>query len=184
MNKSRGADCLSKLVPHPLILNIITCILSVGMSIFGTVGNSLIIWLVVKDPLKKLRTPFNYFLVNLAISDLIIAFVTMPISFYVHYQEIHHGFISPVWSEILAMSYFISAHVSLLSLLALSMDRYIAIVRPIKYRLYLSWSRCIKVSVVVWILSLTLPFAYFKIGYVPYLMYYGNTSILIGFIIM
>ena len=156
MNNSQGADCLSKLVPHPLILNIITCILSVAISVFGTVGNSFIIWLVVKDPLKKLRTPFNYFLVNLAISDLIIAFVTMPISFYVHYQEIHHGFIAPVWSEILAMSYFISAHVSLLSLLALSTDRYIAVVKPIKYRLYLSWSRCIKVSAAIWILSLTL----------------------------
>jgi len=82
------------------------------------------------------------------------------------------------------MSYFISAHASLLSLLALSYDRYVAVVKAIKYRLYLSWSRCIKISIGIWLLSITVPFAYFGIGYSPYLMYYGNTTILIGFVIM
>jgi len=58
------------------------------ISVFAIVGNSLIIVLVIKDPLNKLRSPFNYFLVNLAVSDLIIGVVTMPISFYVHYEDI------------------------------------------------------------------------------------------------
>lgn len=178
-----AGDCLL-VKDKSTTLNIITSIASASISFIGMVGNVLIIFIVAKDPLKKLRTPFNYFLVNLALSDLIIAVITMPISFYVHFYDNFNGIVSGFWSEVLAMSYFISAHASLLSLLALSFDRYIAIVKSIKHRAYLSWKRCIKVTFGIWIFSLTLPFAYFQIGYTPYLMYYGNTIVLIGFFIM
>ena len=129
-----AGECLTQ---NDVTLNIATCFASALISIFGMVGNTVVIFVVVKDPLKKLRTPFNYFLVNLAVSDLIIGIVTMPLSFYVHFYESFNGIVSGVWSEVLAMSYFISAHASLLSLLALSVDRYIAIVKSIKHRLYL-----------------------------------------------
>ena len=178
-----AGDC-STVKDTSTTLNITTSILSASISFIGIIANTAIISIVIKDPLKKLRTPFNYFLVNLALSDLIIAVITMPISFYVHFYDSFNGIVSGFWSEVLAMSYFISAHASLLSLLALSFDRYIAIVKSIKYRLYLSWKRCIKVSFGIWIFSLTLPFAYFQIGYASYLMYYGNTTVILGFVIM
>lgn len=47
----------------------------------------MIVIAVVKDPLKKLRSPFNYFVANLAVADLIVGIVSMPIGIYNHTLE-------------------------------------------------------------------------------------------------
>ena len=50
-------------------------------------GNILIVLVLVLDPNKNLRTPFNWLLVNLATADLIVGFITQPISAYYHIKE-------------------------------------------------------------------------------------------------
>ena len=57
-------------------------------SLVSTIGNALVVFIVVKDPLKKLRTPFNYFIVNLAVSDLIVRAINQPISLYTKFWSI------------------------------------------------------------------------------------------------
>ena len=49
---------------------------------------SLIITSFIKDPYRELRTPFNFFAINLAISDLIVGCITEPLSIVVHVQEL------------------------------------------------------------------------------------------------
>ena len=46
--------------------------------VFGTLGNSLVVYVVVRQP--AMRTARNVFVVNLAISDLLLCLITMPLT--------------------------------------------------------------------------------------------------------
>lgn len=46
--------------------------------IIGTVGNSLVVYVVARQP--AMRTARNVFVVNLAISDLLLCLITMPLT--------------------------------------------------------------------------------------------------------
>ena len=116
----------------PAALSYFTASISLVLVLFIIIENSLIILAVFKDPLKKIRTPFSYFLVNLAASDLLVGSVTMPVSFVIHLQE-PTGSLDSHFIRTLHLSYFISATASVLSLGALCLDRYVAITWPIKY---------------------------------------------------
>lgn len=45
---------------------------------FGLIGNMVILYAILSK--KKMRTPRNYFIVNLAISDLLLCSMTMPLT--------------------------------------------------------------------------------------------------------
>ena len=49
-----------------------------SMIIVGAVGNLLVILVVVRN--RAMRTPRNVYIVNLAISDLMLCLITMPLS--------------------------------------------------------------------------------------------------------
>lgn len=89
-------------------------------------GNLLLILAVVLDPFKKLRTPFNFMMVNLALADLIVGTVTEPLSIYIHWKEGVGEHVTLTVSRVFFMSYFISCTASLLSLAILAVERYLA----------------------------------------------------------
>ncbi|XP_066917831.1 melanocortin receptor 5-like [Clytia hemisphaerica] len=177
-----GDQCFPGVHP-PFELSMLTTILSGVIALMTIIGNGLIIITVIKDPLKRLHTPFNYFLVNLAVADLIVGCSTMPVSVYFHYQE-STGFIDLRVSKVLQSSIFISGSASILSLLALSVDRYFCIVWAIRYRQCLNWNRCHIITACIWIFSLSFPFLSWKLGYVKYLMFFACSSVLVGIILM
>ena len=157
--------------------------LSVIFCLIATIGNSFIILAVIKDPLKRLHTPFNYFLVNLAVCNLIVGVLVMTVSAYAHYQEAS-GYLEDFLAPFLHLSTFICGTASILSLVALTVDRYTAIIHPIEYRQYLSWNHCCIVTVTIWVLSLSIPFLYYEFGYINYLMFYAHSSILIAILVI
>jgi len=59
----------------------IWALLLVVFPLFTIVGNSLVVLSVVKE--KSLRTATNYFIISLAISDIMVALLVMPFSIYV-----------------------------------------------------------------------------------------------------
>lgn len=136
---------------------------------------------VVKDPYKELRTPFNFHIINLAIADLIVGLVTEPIAVWLHIREGFSLSMENVW--LIHMSYFISCTASVLSLCALTMDRYKAITSPLQHRISgLSLRRALLTTGVIWFVSLSLPFIYFKVGYLNYALVFANTAVIITFI--
>ena len=167
----------------PKALSLFTAITSLAMAVPTTIGNGLIVIAVVCDPLKRLQNPFNYFLVNLAVSDLLVGLIALPISFWCHLGESEGAF--PDNSiPALHLSVFMSSTASLLSLVALSVDRYIMITNAVKYRRYMNWKHCLKVSLFIWFLSFTVPLVYFKTGYIGYLMVHEHTMVLAAAIIL
>ena len=165
----------------PSYLSLLSTIIGAVFCLVITVGNFMIIVAVVVNPLKKLRSPFNYFVVNLAVADLIVGMISMPFGLYYHSQE--YLMKKPAFRSVekfFHLSLFISLTASLLSLITLSIDRYIAITYALKYRRYLTWTKCWIVSFVIWTLSLSLPLIYLEVGYIDFLMIYINTAVTIA----
>ena len=167
----------------PVELSIFTMCANAVISVIATGGNCVIIMTVVKDPLKHLRTPFNYFLMNLAATDLILGAAVMPPAVYLQYMEAI-GELTPKLNNAVRMGYFIVAMASLLNVIVLSMNRYVAIARAIQYRIYFSKKRCVLLSVAVWLTSATFPVIYLKIGAVNYYMLFACVIILTGLAVM
>ena len=98
-------------------------------------GNLIVIWIVATNP--RMRTVTNYFLLNLAVADALIATLSMPFLFsYIVTQN---------WALGIGMCKFarffgtVSTAASVLSLVAISVDRYRAIVHPLLPRLSKSY---------------------------------------------
>ena len=97
------------------------------LMILNIPGNLLEILAVALDPYKKLRTPFNFMMTNLAVADLVVGVVTVPMSIYIHWKEGMGEHVTLGELRVLFMSYFISCTASLLSLATLAVERYLAI---------------------------------------------------------
>ena len=167
----------------PKALSHFTAISSIVLCLIITFGNSLIILAVIVDPLKKLRNPFSYFLINLAVSDLLVGMVTMPLSYTVHMDEVQ-GYIPQYKVYLLHISYFISSMASVLSLGALSVDRFVAIRWPIAYRRRLSLPRCALLSLLIWVFSSLVSLVYLKVGYINHLMVFVHLSVVLTLVLL
>ena len=165
----------------PSYVSLLTAVTAAVFCLVITMGNLTIIAAVVINPLKKLRSPFNYFIVNLAVADSIVGAISMPLGIYLHSQEfLKNKADYRLLEKIFHITLFASLTASLLCLITLSIDRYIAITFPMKYRSNLTWKKCWFGSFVIWILSLSLPFIYLETGYIDFLMIYINTAVVIA----
>ncbi|KAL9972163.1 hypothetical protein ACROYT_G018418 [Oculina patagonica] len=151
-------------ITAPAYLSFSSASFSILSAVVATVANFLVILAVFLDPNKDLRSPFNYFVANLALADLIVGLLSSPLA---AIYLIHEGLKLPnqVFRSLRHMTYFISCTASLLSLTALALDRYVAITYPLHYRTKLSPIRACLVSCLVWIVSILLSLVYFIVGY-------------------
>ena len=176
---SNFTDCSS--VYPPNYLSRLSAVFAAVFCLVITVANLLVIYVVVRDPLKKLRSPFNYFVVNLAVADSVVGAITMPIGVYLHSWEFFED--KPdvhLMKKTFHYALFVSLTASLLCLITLSIDRYIAITFPMQYRSHLTMKRCWFGSFVIWTLSLSFPVIYFKTDYIDFLMIYINSAVVIA----
>ena len=172
-------DCST--VYPPNYLSLLSAVFAALFCLVITVANFMVIYVVVKDPLKKLRSPFNYFVVNLAVADSVVGVITMPIGIYLHSWEfIEEQPDVHLLKKTFHYALFVSLAASLLCLITLSIDRYIAITFPIQYRSNLTWKKCLFGSCVIWTLSLSFSILYFITDYIDFLMIYINTAVVIA----
>nr|UPH84402.1 tachykinin receptor long subtype [Haliotis discus hannai] len=103
----------------------------VAMFVVAAGGNIIVIWIVLAH--KRMRTVTNYFLVNLAVADVLISLLNTPFNFvYNMYQDWWFG------AHYCRFSMFISPcaiSVSVLTFTAIAIDRYMAIIHPLRPRL-------------------------------------------------
>ena len=110
------------------------------MTLVTVTGNLLVLLAILIDPNKDLKSPFNYFVANLALCDLFVGFVVDPMSVAYHYSE-GSARKYPMKLVYLHIPYFISSTASVLSLAALTVDRFWAINSPLSYRIKLNPKR-------------------------------------------
>ena len=177
-----GLDpCENATVRPPTYVSFFTASSSILISIFASVGNSLVVIAVIWNPYKDLRTPFNYFLVNLSIADLGVGLILGPLSAICHMLE-GYDKLQPPFHGAVEVVYFTLCTASLLSLTALGLDRYLAIIHPLSYRTNLTPIRVLLISVLLWIMSIVLSMIFFIVGYNRFRFIFANTTVAVTII--
>lgn len=126
--------------------------------VFGVTGNSLVIYVVYK--FRNLHTVTNYFIVNLAVADLLVNTLCLPFTLmYTLYGEWKFG---QVMCYLLPYSQGLAVHVSTITLNVIALDRYRSIVYHMETKM--SKDMCIVVIAITWVASAILasPLAIFR----------------------
>lgn len=133
---------------------IILTILLGALNVVVLLGNTLVIMSVFTS--QKLRTVTNYYIVSLAVADLMLGFSVLPFSTSV--ELLHYWVFGSTWCSIwLAIDVWLCT-ASILNLCAISLDRYIAITRPIQYPNLMSPKRGKLIVTAVWVISFVICF--------------------------
>ncbi|XP_049285099.1 uncharacterized protein LOC125764675 [Anopheles funestus] len=133
-----------------------------GSIIIGAVlGNALVIISVHKN--RKLRVITNYFVVSLAMADMLVAFCAMTFNASVELSGrwLFGAFMCDVYNSLDV--YFSTA--SILHLCCISVDRYFAIVRPLEYPLYMTQRTVFFMLANVWVLPALISFTPIFLGW-------------------
>ncbi|KAJ7337166.1 negative regulation of tumor necrosis factor (ligand) super member 11 production [Desmophyllum pertusum] len=107
---------------HPFLPEKITTTemaLAIALAVITSVGNLLVIVAVYKDPCRELRTISNYFVVNLAVADLITGLITEPIWALQHWVKENRGNYTIAANVLLALA----VEASCLTVLFLTIER-------------------------------------------------------------
>lgn len=117
-------------------------------------GNTLVIAAVAVT--SKLQTITNYFIVSLAVADLLVGLTTLPFS--LTYEVLKIWVFGTIWCQVwLAVDVWLSTS-SILNLCAISFDRYIAVTRPVQYPSLMTSKRARILIAAVWIVSFVICF--------------------------
>lgn len=125
---------------------------------FGVIGNSLVIYVVYK--FKNLRTVTNFFIVNLAVADLLVDMLCLPFTLVTTlYGEWKFG---QVLCFMLPCAQGTAVHVSTITLNIIALDRHRSIVYHMETKM--SKDMCVVVIVITWVISALLasPLAIFR----------------------
>ncbi|XP_054630649.1 opsin 4xb isoform X2 [Dunckerocampus dactyliophorus] len=116
----------------------------------GITGNALVMFAFYSN--KKLRSLPNYFIMNLAVSDFLMAFTQSPI-FFINclYKEWVFG---EMGCKMYAFCGALFGIASMINLLAISIDRYLVITKPLKVIHWSSKRRTTLAIIMVWLYSL------------------------------
>ncbi|XP_048479113.1 RYamide receptor isoform X2 [Plutella xylostella] len=100
--------------------------------VVALLGNGLVCLVVAGSP--RMKTVTNYFIVNLAVGDMLMTLLCVPFSF-VSTLLLRHWPFGGALCKAVNYSQAVSVLVSAYTLLAISVDRYMAIMRPLQPRL-------------------------------------------------
>ena len=136
------------------------------------VGNLLVLLVIYKN--KQLRRSINYFVFNMAVSDLFTPLTIMPVTIVQIISGSKSWKVDSPWilgNILCKLCYFlpdVSLVVSIISLLLISMDRFVAVVFPFKAKLISSKVRLISI-LCTWIIAMAVHAPYFyTFRLVPY----------------
>ncbi|XP_077280997.1 cholecystokinin receptor type A isoform X2 [Temnothorax americanus] len=115
------------------------------------VGNSLVLITLARN--KRMRTVTNVYLLNLAVSDLLLGVFCMP--FTLLGQILKNFVFGLMMCKLIPYFQAVSVSVGVWTLVAISLERYFAICRPLKSRRWQTQFHAYKMIAVVWTLSLT-----------------------------
>ncbi|XP_023678888.2 5-hydroxytryptamine receptor 7-like [Paramormyrops kingsleyae] len=126
------------------------------ITLVTVVGNSLVI--IAVCVVKKLRQPSNYLLVSLAVADLSVALGVMPFAILTDLKGGKWVF-DEVFCNIFIGMDVMCCTASILTLCAISIDRYLGITRPLTYPARQNGQLMAKMILFVWLVSasITLP---------------------------
>ncbi|KAH8288324.1 hypothetical protein KR054_001149, partial [Drosophila jambulina] len=120
--------------------------------LFGALGNTLVVIAVVRKPI--MRTARNLFILNLAISDLLLCLVTMPLTLMEILSKYWPYGSCSILCKTIAMLQALCIFVSTISITAIAFDRYQVIVYPTRDSL--QFVGAVTILACIWALAILL----------------------------
>lgn len=140
----------SDALPNPFLIERVLFVIYTIIFFIGLVGNIMTIIIIKYN--THLRTPTNFYLLNLAVSDLMILMCNLPLELIeIHYREWPLPIIFCKLRNILAEFFTCS---SILTILAFTCERYFAIVHPIHFHQLSHFRRAQCMILIIWFISL------------------------------
>jgi len=131
--------------------------IALALAVITTAGNLLVIVALYKDPFRELRTTANYLLVNLAVADLIMGLVTEPLWALQYWlKENDSNKFKSNYSIAVDAILVLAVEASNLTVLSLTIERYIVLERPLQREALFSGT-AVKISVfLIWLTALVI----------------------------
>nr|XP_060616975.1 neuromedin-U receptor 2 [Anolis sagrei ordinatus] len=119
--------------------------------IVGVSGNLLVCLVILKH--RNMKTPTNYYLFSLAISDLLLLLLGMPLEIYEMWSNYPFLF-GPVGCYFKTALFETVCFASILNVTTVSVERYIAILHPFRAKLKSTRRRALRIIIALWLLSI------------------------------
>ncbi|KAM5194263.1 alpha-1D adrenergic receptor [Mantella aurantiaca] len=131
--------------------------LSVGIVLavfilFAIVGNIMVILSVACN--RQLQTVTNYFIINLAIADLLISTTVLPFS--ATLEVLGTWVFGRIFCDIWAAVDVLCCTASILSLCIISIDRYVGVKHSLKYPTIMTEKKAVVIIIVLWVSSMVI----------------------------
>ena len=136
-------------------IDIISCILNAPLMLISIIGNSLVLAAILRTP--SLRSPTTIFLCSLAVSYLFVGLVVQPVYIATSFKHESHGYLVLAYN-MLTLSI---CGVSLFTITAISVDRFLALHCHMRYQNLVTEKRAFYVSATFWFISIVLSFTSF-----------------------
>ncbi|XP_055915033.1 neuropeptides capa receptor [Eupeodes corollae] len=152
----------------PMITVMLVTIIFGGIFITGILGNVLVCVVIVRH--STMHTATNYYLFSLAVSDLMFLLLGLPYEISLYWHQYPYNLGLP-FCKIRALISEASTYVSVLTIVAFSMERFLAICHPLHLYAMSGFKRAIRIVAALWVISFisAIPFAILtKIDYLKY----------------
>ncbi|XP_031158037.1 adenosine receptor A2a-like [Sander lucioperca] len=135
-------------MPEDPIASSFYIVLELLIAVFSVLGNVLVCWAVALN--SNLQSITNFFVVSLAVADIAVGVLAIPFAI-----VISTGFCSNFYGCLfIACFVLVLTQSSIFSLLAIAIDRYIAIKIPLRYNSLVTGQRAQGIIAICWILSI------------------------------
>ncbi|XP_048099787.1 adenosine A2a receptor a [Alosa alosa] len=130
--------------------SVLYILLELLIALFSVLGNLLVCWAVALN--SNLQSITNFFVVSLAVADIAVGVLAIPFSI-----AISTGFCSNFYACLFIVCFvLVLTQSSIFSLLAIAIDRYIAIKIPLRYNSLVTGQRAKGIIAVCWVLSVVI----------------------------
>lgn len=127
------------------------CLIYLTIFLVGVVGNVLTCTVIARN--KVMWTPTNYYLFSLAVSDLLVLLLGMPLELYELWQN-YPFLLGRAGCYFKTFIFETVCLASILNVTALSVERYIAVVHPLRAKYVVTRTHAKRVILTVWGVSL------------------------------
>ena len=121
----------------------------------AVIGNAVVLWLFYQN--ESLRTISNRFLASLCVADIIVGLIIDPtwiaIRCWIQPPRIH------ILRQVINLFWIHTTAATVFNLCCVSVNRFITICFPFRYQDFVTKQRCYAVIIMVWLISLFLPFS-------------------------
>ena len=146
-NISNATTSSGNLSPPLRILSFCFLLLIIAMTLFGNI----LVILAFKN-VHKLRTVTNYFVVSLAIADILVAVASMPI--WAAHLISSNAVLADVLQKLWTSMDILCGVASIIHLTAISIERYFCITYPLSYHTTMTEKKATIIIIVIWLFSI------------------------------